>query len=76
MALLLNCYQTLNVYGRAPDYLESIGKSFILALEDYPIAMIEKAFYSHIKESSDFPTPHCIIKQIKKTPQRAGVKTL
>jgi hypothetical protein len=60
-ALLEQCFHTLNAYGKTPDQLKNIIKTFGFVLGDYPLAAIKKAFVEHLRTEKDFPTPSHII---------------
>ena len=63
--MLVDCFQTLDIFGRKPEQLNSIVKIHLLALQEYTQEQIEKSFLQWIKTQSKFPTPTDIINIIK-----------
>ena len=63
--LLLMCYETLDVFGKQPEQLETIKAAFQLILADYPIEAIEGAFKVYLRDNTVMPKPANIVKIIK-----------
>lgn len=63
LAILLNrAYKVQNIYGKSPSELGDVVEFFLYVFEDYKYDIIEKSFKEFFKHSSNFPTPHDIIK--------------
>ena len=65
-SLLVDCYQTLNVFGKEPESIQAMKRIFVLALADYDILQIEGAFVEYIRQSSVMPTPADIVQILEK----------
>lgn len=63
--ILSQCFDVLKTYGKEPESLENMHRAFMFTLEDYSAQQIQKAFISHLKTSSEIPTPADIIKHIE-----------
>lgn len=55
--MLQQCFQTLRIYGKEPEALESVIAMFRLVLADYPVGAITDAFRIWLKRSNEMPTP-------------------
>ncbi len=55
--MLYQCFQTLKLYGKEPDSLESATAMFQLVLADYPFDKIKSAFAFYLGHNSEFPAP-------------------
>ena len=55
--MLQQCFQTLRVYGKEPEALESVIAMFRLVLADYPMDNVTEAFQVWLKRSNEMPTP-------------------
>ena len=55
--MLQQCFQTLRIYGKEPEALESVIAMFRLVLADYPVDSITDAFRIWLKRSNEMPTP-------------------
>ena len=55
--MLYQCFQSLKTYGKEPEAFESIIAMFNLALSDFSIDEIEKAFGFYIRHNPDMPAP-------------------
>ena len=55
--MLQQCFQTLRIYGKEPESLESVIAMFRLVLADYPVENITEAFRVWLKRSNEMPTP-------------------
>ncbi len=60
------CYEGLNVYGKSPEQLEAVIMLMQMTLGEYTYPIVRRGFERHLKESATMPTPHDIIKLIKK----------
>lgn len=64
--LVTACYEGLNVYGKSPEQLEAVIMLMQMTLGEYTYPIVRRGFERHLKESATMPTPHDIIKLIKK----------
>ena len=55
--MLQQCFQTLRIYGKEPEALESVLAMFRLVLADYEMGEITDAFRIWLKRSNEMPTP-------------------
>lgn len=55
--MLQQCFQTLRLYGKEPEALESVVAMFRLVLADYPVEKIIAGFGAWLKRSNEMPTP-------------------
>lgn len=55
--MLQQCFQTLRIYGKEPEALESVIAMFRLVLADYSVGAITDAFRIWLKRSNEMPTP-------------------
>ena len=55
--MLSQCFQTLRVYGKQAEALESVTAMFRLVLADYSIEAITGAFRVWLKRNNEMPTP-------------------
>ena len=55
--MLQQCFQTLRIYGKEPEALESVIAMFRLVLADYPVGAITDGFRVWLKRSNEMPTP-------------------
>ena len=55
--MLYQCFQTLKLYGKEPDSLESALATFQLVLSDFPFSKIKDAFAFYLKHNNEFPSP-------------------
>ena len=55
--MLQQCFQTLRVYGKEPEALESVIAMFRLVLADYSVEKITGAFRLWLKRSNEMPAP-------------------
>lgn len=55
--MLQQCFQTLRLYGKEPEVLESVVAMFRLVLADYPVEKIIAGFGAWLKRSNEMPTP-------------------
>ena len=55
--MLQQCFQTLRIYGKEPEALESVIAMFRLVLADYPVEKIINGFGVWLKRSNEMPTP-------------------
>ncbi len=55
--MLQQCFQTLRIYGKEPESLESVIAMFRLVLADYAVGAITGAFRIWLKRSNEMPTP-------------------
>lgn len=55
--MLYQCFQSLKLYGKEPEALESTVAMFNLVLADYPFDKIEKAFVFYLQKNSEMPAP-------------------
>ena len=60
----MDCYNTLNLYGKQPEQLESYGRVFQMVLAEYKFSSIKEAFVRYLKNGTTLPTPADIIKLI------------
>lgn len=64
--MLAQSFDTLKLYGKQPDQLESAVAMFRLVLADYPIEKIRMAFAVYFKRYSEFPAPADIVQIIER----------
>lgn len=55
--MLHQCFQTLRIYGKEPEVLESVVAMFRLVLADYSTERIIDGFGVWLKRSNEMPTP-------------------
>ena len=55
--MLHQCFQTLRIYGKEPEVLESVVAMFRLVLADYPMEKIIDGFGVWLKRSNEMPAP-------------------
>ncbi len=55
--MLQQCFQTLRVYGKEPEALESVIAMFRLVLADYSMEKITGAFRLWLGRNNEMPTP-------------------
>jgi len=65
-AMLYQCFQGLKVWGKEPESLEGAVRLFELALADYPMDVIRKAFSVYLKRSNEMPGTGDIVGIIKR----------
>jgi hypothetical protein len=63
---LAECFLVQKVYSRTPQDLEIILPAFLDIVGEMPEEALLYGFKEHMKESSDFPTPHEILKHAKR----------
>ncbi len=56
-AILFQCFQSLKVYGKEPEALESVIAMHNLVLADYPIEKIRSAFAFYLRHNTELPAP-------------------
>lgn len=61
----------MNVFGRTPESLKVIIRSFQDDLADYPIGAVELAFTSWRRDNSAFPTPFDILNILRFDPDES-----
>ena len=59
--LIREYYDVFNTYGKSTSSIANIVKYYSMALEDYTIETIKKAFLERLKSNNVFPTPSDII---------------
>lgn len=64
--LILQCFDTMKVYGKEPEQLKSAAHLFELVLAQYPMEKIQSAFVAYLSANSEMPTPADIVKLIKR----------
>lgn len=64
--MLAQSFDTLKLYGKQPEQLESAIAMFRLVLADYPIGKIRTAFAVYFKRHSEFPAPADIVQIIER----------
>ena len=64
--MLQQCFQTLRLYGKEPEALESVVAMFRLVLADYPVEKIIAGFVAWLKRSNEMPTPADIANVIER----------
>ena len=64
--MLAQSFDTLKLYGKQPEQLESAVAMFRLVLADYPIEKIRNAFAVYFKRYSEFPAPADIVQIIER----------
>lgn len=57
LTFVKGCFDTLDVYGKTANQLETISDMFILTLQEYNIEQIKDAFIKYMKINSKMPTP-------------------
>lgn len=55
--MLQQCFQTLRIYGKEPEAMESVVAMFRLVLADYPVEKIIAGFGAWLRRSNEMPTP-------------------
>lgn len=70
MALMVRqCFDVLDTYGKSPEQLANIIKSFLNTLAEYPFDKIKKAFTDYLKRNSKMPTPADIVRLVDPQPE-------
>lgn len=64
--MLAMCYETLNVYGKKPEQIETAVKLWCCVLANDRIADVRAAFVSYLRNHRDMPTPSDIIGYIRR----------
>lgn len=64
--MLAMCYETLNVYGKKPEQIETAVKLFSIVLAENCIGDVRKAFVAYLRNHRDMPTPSDIIGYIRR----------
>ena len=59
-------HDSLKVYGKQPDQMESVLKLFHFALADYPVQKIVDAMAYYVRNYSEFPAPADIVQIIER----------
>lgn len=59
-------HDSLKVYGRKPEQLESVTKLFMFALADYPVQKIVDAMAYYVRNFTEFPAPADIVQIIER----------
>lgn len=62
--LLVDCFASLNTFGKTPEQFEGIIRIFQLILGKYSYKIIHQAFIKYLENNSEMPTPANIIKII------------
>ncbi len=55
--LIFQCFQSLKLYGKEPEALESMTPMFNLVLAEYPMEKIQKAMAFYLKTNNEMPAP-------------------
>jgi len=55
--MLFQCFQSLKLYGKEPEAIESTVAMFQLVLADYEPSDIRKAFAVYLKRHTEMPAP-------------------
>jgi hypothetical protein len=55
--MLMQCFQSLKLYGKEPEQFEGVVAMFRMVLGDYPIDKIKDAFAFYLKRNSEMPAP-------------------
>jgi hypothetical protein len=63
--LIMDCFNTLNMYGKQPEQIESYNRIFQAMLGEYKFMVIKDAFFKYMKTNTTLPTPADIIKLIR-----------
>lgn len=69
--LLTDAFTTMNTFGRTPESLTAIIRSFQDDLGGYPIEAVELAFASWRQNNSAFPTPFDILNILRFDPDES-----
>lgn len=64
--ILSQCFDTMKLFGKEPEQMESAGALFKLVLSDFPIDKIGEAFAYHLGHSAEMPTPADIVNIIRR----------
>lgn len=64
--LIAQCFDTLRLYGKEPEQLESVNSIFQIVLADYPLEKISNAFAAYLKRNNEFPAPADIVQIIER----------
>jgi hypothetical protein len=54
---LIQCFDSLNAYGKTPEQLGNLTKMFFAVLGEHPVEVIRAAFIKYLKTNSAMPTP-------------------
>lgn len=57
IVVIRQCFNSLKVYGKEPEQVESIIQMFRMILADYPFEKILKAFALYLKTNTEMPAP-------------------
>ena len=63
--LVVQCFNTLDTYGKPPEAMESIVKIFHLILGRFSIKVVEEAFRAYLESNTVMPKPADIVKIIE-----------
>ena len=63
---MFQCFQSLKVYGKEPEALESVVAMHNLVLADYPIQKIREAFAFYLRHNNELPAPSDIANIIER----------
>lgn len=59
--MLTQCFDALKVYGKEPEQLPNLIKTFILVLGEYEFPTIRRAFGVYLKRHTEMPAPADIV---------------
>ncbi len=64
--MIAGCFVIQKLYGRQPENIEVINRTFHSTLSNYPAASVIRAFETWMQRSQEFPTPADIVSLIRR----------
>lgn len=64
--IILQCFDSLKLYGKEPEQIGNLNAMFQFVLADYSYDKIMEAFRFYLSTSSELPTPADIVGIIKR----------